>query len=105
MEEYAKTQPNNKDKPRCALNGPGEDTNSCKVMQFQTKFMKAPWFSALRRGGWSKFTSTKNHLADIEDLNTIITSDMVKALKFKNKSKDKATGESKSDTRSESFNS
>ena len=69
-------------------------------MQFQTKFMKAPWLSDLRRGGWSKFTSTKNHLADSEDLNTIITSDMVKALKFKNKSKAKAKDRSDPDAES-----
>ena len=45
--------------------------------------MKATWLSAHEVGSCSKYTNVKKRSADSEGLDTLIVSDVIKALKMK----------------------
>ena len=67
--------------------------------------MKTTWLSDWWGVGRGKFTSENKWSADGEDMNTIVSSDVSKALKIKKKSKRKNVDESNLDDKYEHLTS
>ena len=79
--------------------------SSCKVMQAQAKYIKATWVYSHGGvgGGHVKLVGAKKRLADDKQLNTPVSSAVVKAPKMNKKSKDKAMDDYNSQDYSEHF--
>ena len=66
----------------CPLPGPGNDIESCKVMQVQDKYMKQTRSAACGGGaGYMRFQGTKKLLTEGQQLNALVANTVKEVIK------------------------